>query len=331
MVYVMLSGNWPFPGSASGNQNALAKSIAHGEYVWNPNHWKGVSPMGVEFVKKLLVRSPSARLTATEALQHPWVNSQMSPNGRSGSEKSQLEAVTVDALCNFGRQNQLRRACTRAMAWSLPSEEQHEMRKAFLDIDVAGTGVIHMDDFKKVILKHYKIEDKAVQDAFDAIDSSHHNAIHYSDFLAAVMSARVDLHENLIEETFRRFDTHGTGQIGMDDLQTLLGDGVNEQDVHGLIRQISSVGDDYNITHDDFVRYMKQGNATAVADCPVHATSHRIIDAAMLHSNDQSMRTLLKRGATRLHSKSEAVLDTAMHSSCITGCMSWMHGRVSSE
>merc|ERR1711907_54357 len=96
-----------------------------------------------------------------------------------------------------------------------------------------------MNDFKKVILKHYKIEDNAVQEAFDAIDSSHHHGIHYSDFLAAVMSARVDLHEGLIEETFRRFDTQGNGQIHFEDLKMLLGDDSSAEEVTGLIRQIS--------------------------------------------------------------------------------------------
>ena len=36
-------------------------------------HWQGISSEGVDLVKRLLSSDPSQRLTADQALQHPWL------------------------------------------------------------------------------------------------------------------------------------------------------------------------------------------------------------------------------------------------------------------
>lgn len=39
--------------------------------------WLPLSPLGMDFLSKLLTRNASARLTAPQALEHPWFRSQL--------------------------------------------------------------------------------------------------------------------------------------------------------------------------------------------------------------------------------------------------------------
>jgi len=305
-------------------------------------------------VQSLLVKDPERRLSAAKALEHPFITQHRSMRSISpgGGEKTpaavalKREASIAQDLRNFGQQNAMRRACARAMAWSLPPEEQKEMRKAFLAMDTKGTGVIHREDFKKVLLKHYgHLEDAGIKEVFDSIDSTHHNGIHYSDFCAAVVSARDDLQESFAQEAFRRFDVHGTGKIGAADLQELLGESMEPQAVHELIRQISNDGEDSKcISREDFMHWVRSGKdkrETLTAINKRHdkdkmeqqastdpkklnrLNSPKAADASELRT---SMRTLLKKAETDIRSTLNRSSRGSNDSSCCS-CFSGLAGK----
>jgi serine/threonine protein kinase len=43
------------------------------EYDFDDECWDDVSDMAKDFIKHLLVKSPKERLSAEQALQHPWL------------------------------------------------------------------------------------------------------------------------------------------------------------------------------------------------------------------------------------------------------------------
>ena len=42
--------------------------------------WEQISDQAKDFVKRLLIKDPSKRLSAEQALQHPWIASKQSCN-----------------------------------------------------------------------------------------------------------------------------------------------------------------------------------------------------------------------------------------------------------
>merc|ERR1719197_2220632 len=56
------------------------------------------------------------------------------------------------------------------------------------------------------------------------MDSNKDDTIHYTDFLAAMCTSRIRMHEDLILQAFRRFDTDNSGKISMQNLREVLGD-----------------------------------------------------------------------------------------------------------
>lgn len=68
VTYILLSGYAPFSERPNLNFN-----ICSGNYSFCPDTWGHVSDQGKDFISQLLTLDPAERLTADEALIHPWI------------------------------------------------------------------------------------------------------------------------------------------------------------------------------------------------------------------------------------------------------------------
>lgn len=249
IVFILLVGYMPF----SGSESVQMKSIKAGKYMIKKEKWDNVSDKAASFVRALLVVNPDERLTAEKALEHPFVKERE----KVMRSDSQMDQSMVDALTNYGQASAFRRAAMNVMAWSLTNEERKSVRNAFLALDVDRTGCVKLWEFKKVLLEQFHIADQQAVDIFHALDSGHHDEVHYSEFLAAMCSTRIALHDDLLKLTFRRFDTDNSGFITIENLKEVLGgDNYEGVDVNQMLKE-ADVGQDGKISLEDFVNYMR--------------------------------------------------------------------------
>lgn len=54
-------------------QNILFESIQEGKYEFPEKDWAHISASAKDLISKLLVRDAKNRLSASQVLQHPWV------------------------------------------------------------------------------------------------------------------------------------------------------------------------------------------------------------------------------------------------------------------
>lgn len=92
VVFVLLSGQFPFFNEGAGDDAAgqglglgFLDSIAKGKYSFSVSEWGGVSDGAKDFIRRLLVVAPSQRLTASQALSHPWLAAADPPAPSSSS------------------------------------------------------------------------------------------------------------------------------------------------------------------------------------------------------------------------------------------------------
>ncbi|KAK9808397.1 hypothetical protein WJX73_000117 [Symbiochloris irregularis] len=82
LLYQMLAGELPFwePG---GDRSpwAIMTGILEGELIFEGEKWENVSEDAIDLVRRLLDRDYSTRISAAEALQHPWILSQCGSEG----------------------------------------------------------------------------------------------------------------------------------------------------------------------------------------------------------------------------------------------------------
>ncbi|XP_023123400.2 serine/threonine-protein kinase H1-like [Amphiprion ocellaris] len=70
ITYIVLSGCMPFEDDS---RTRLYRSIVRGKYSFHGNPWPSVSDLAKDFIARLLVLDPATRLTADQAVRHPWV------------------------------------------------------------------------------------------------------------------------------------------------------------------------------------------------------------------------------------------------------------------
>lgn len=248
VVFVLLFGYMPF---AAEKKEALCNIILRGDFEYKEDAWDRISESGQDFVRRLLVVNPKKRMTAQQALKHEWI-----------IQHQRLEPIVdkgvVDALVNFGKASAFRRLCLSLMAWSLTSEEQSKVQDAFLAFDVGHNGAILLWEFKQTLKDKFNFDDQTIQQLFKALDLSRTHQIHYSDFLAAMVSSKIEVQDEHLQQTFRRFDVDGSGYITADGLKQVLGETFCGERIEKLMKE-ADLEDDGQISYQEWIFYLRYG------------------------------------------------------------------------
>jgi serine/threonine protein kinase len=98
VLYIMLCGRFPFWGKTDIEYLA---SLQRGPDMTGDG-WGEVSDLGKTFLKALLQLSPSRRLTADQALVHPWiVGAEDSSTGRLGGGKLDKKLSSLNGMAEL--------------------------------------------------------------------------------------------------------------------------------------------------------------------------------------------------------------------------------------
>jgi serine/threonine protein kinase len=88
-MFYLMTGKRPFHDS---DEQIKMQKIQAGAPVYNPKIWSRFSADAKDFVQKLLCRNPYTRLTAHQALKHPWIVA--SSSRKSLDEQHRLRRAT---------------------------------------------------------------------------------------------------------------------------------------------------------------------------------------------------------------------------------------------
>lgn len=76
ITYILLAGYPPFYDENNPQDDtALFEKVINVDYDLDDECWDDVSDLAKDFIQHLLVKDPKERLTATEAMEHPWFKS----------------------------------------------------------------------------------------------------------------------------------------------------------------------------------------------------------------------------------------------------------------
>jgi len=272
VIFILLVGYMPFAGS----ETHQVQMIKQGKCTFRKESWAKVSKEASEFVGKLLIVDPLKRLSAGQALQEEWLLKRSTI-----VEPETLDEDTLLALRNFAQASIFRRACMSVMAWSLTSEDRAQVREGFLKLDTENKGVITLGQFKTVMWEHFHVNDEQAKVAFEALDTSHTDEIHYSDFLAAMVTSRIQVHDEVLAQTFRRFDTDNSGFITSANLKDVLGETFEGEEMDKLMAEADFTKDG-KISYTEFIQYLKDGSGST--DETHSEACHKVIDTQLKKS-----------------------------------------------
>ncbi|KAG6394440.1 hypothetical protein SASPL_145024 [Salvia splendens] len=232
ITYILLCGRRPFWDKT---EDGIFKEVLRNKPDFRRKPWPKISNPAKDFVKKLLVKNPQARLTAAQALSyalgqyidalacaaHPWV--------REGGEASEipLDISVLSNMRQFVKYSRFKQFALRALASTLDEEELSDLRDQFDAIDVDKNGVISLEEMRQAMEKDlpWRMKDSRVLEILQAIDSNTDGLVDFSEFVAATIHVH-QLEEHNTEKwnhrsqaAFEKFDVDRDGYITPEELK----------------------------------------------------------------------------------------------------------------
>eukprot|EP00915_Cephaloidophora_sp_WS-2016_P006641 GHVH01008965.1.p1 GENE.GHVH01008965.1~~GHVH01008965.1.p1 ORF type:complete len:390 (+),score=51.77 GHVH01008965.1:122-1291(+) len=272
MMYILLCGYPPFCG---GSDRAILNLISKGDFTFPESDWCHISLEAKELVKKLLDVDPASRISADDALQHPWFdrgkNNQkfLYHNPRNNKMTGPIDLISK--FTRFTGLSRLKKIALTIVAQNISDEsEVQELRNLFRTLDTNRDGVLDADEIRAGIEMISKTADHDITTTFwkeaeqmesllHAIDTSGTGTIDYTEFLAACLHTYHYQHDDACKKAFKVLDRDADGRISADELRDIFAmAGGGPSDDQEVIQALQEADIDGNgsISYTEFVTLM---------------------------------------------------------------------------
>lgn len=137
ILFILLGGYHPFDPDVAADDQTIARRVRQGAWSFGDESWGSVSESAKGLVTRLLAQDPAERISAEEALEHPWL--------RGDSASSAPLPKSAARLAAFNEARQAWRGATKAAInrEGLGDEDRAgALAAAFRMIDTNGDGQI---------------------------------------------------------------------------------------------------------------------------------------------------------------------------------------------
>ncbi|KAG6385885.1 hypothetical protein SASPL_154768 [Salvia splendens] len=269
ITYILLCGRRPFWDKT---EDGIFKEVLRNKPDFRRKPWPSISDAAKDFVRKLLVKDPHARLTAAQALSHPWV--------REGGEASDIP-LDISVLANMRRfvtYSRLKQFALRALAGTIDKEELADLQDQFDAIDVDKNGSISLEEMRQALAKDlpWKLKESRVLEILQAIDSNTDGLVDFSEFVAATV------HVNQLEEhnsekwqmrskaAFEKFDVDKDGYITPEEIKMHTG----LRGSMDMLLEEADIDKDGKISLSEFRRLLRTASMSSTSVTP-RGNQHR--------------------------------------------------------
>jgi calcium-dependent protein kinase len=196
------------------------------------------------------------RLSAKEALYHPWIKTLAPENCLVNNYTSKM----LDNLKTFRADEKLLEATLEFITTQLTTKDEiSDIKKMFLDLDVNHDGLLSYEEIVDVYKRVYNIpnaEEEAKQ-IFTKVDSDKSGFISYDEFIRGCIDKTKIITGDRLEQAFKMFDKNGDGNISAKELKLVLAKDSNMSNNiwKDIIKEVDINGDG-EISLDEFKQMM---------------------------------------------------------------------------
>lgn len=259
ILYILLSGKPPFYGR---EDKDILRSILKGYYSLQGPQWEKVSNEAKSLITKMLELNPETRISAEQALNHPWIKS------FSNSNINNLSQDTFRNLQNFYTGLKLQYAILSFISFQLISKEEiKRLSEAFLKIDKNQDGKLSQSELldaltntsilvprKKGLFGSRGFEilnmnrESVLEEAeriMKEVDTNESGFIDYYEFITACSAKEELLTKENINSAFRMLDEDKSGKITAFELREFLSTdrNITSEVWESLISEVDQNGD----------------------------------------------------------------------------------------
>lgn len=252
MLYILLSGVPPFWAET---EKGIFDAILEGHLDLESSPWPTISDSAKDLIKKMLTMDPKKRISAAQALEHPWLK-----DGAGASDKP-IDSAVLIRMKQFRAMNKLKKLALKVIADNLSEEEIKGLKQMFNNMDTDRSGSITYEELKSGLSRlGSKLSETEIQQLMDAADVDNSGTIDYHEFITATMHRhRLDRDENL-HKAFQHFDKDGSGFITRDELRHAMSSyGMGDEATIDEVLDDVDTDKDGKINYEEFEAMMKKG------------------------------------------------------------------------
>ena len=238
ILYMLICGRAPFDGA---DDEEIIANIRKGSF--NQKHKKLVasSPEVQDLVIKLLEVNVNKRLSAAQALKHPWF---AKFNGKSLYMNIEKEKVKMylDRLISYQINSKFQQMVIAFIVHNVPdTEETKDILKIFRLFNTNDDGRLTKEELSKGLAQYEDPKQYNVDDIFLILDGANNGFIEYEEFMRACMDQKSLLCDEHLVYAFNFFDKDNTGKISVEKIKAnFIDSNVSEEVFRSIFNEIDT-------------------------------------------------------------------------------------------
>ncbi|XP_020216850.2 CDPK-related kinase 5 isoform X2 [Cajanus cajan] len=218
IAYILLCGSRPF---WARTESGIFRAVLKADPCFDEPPWPSLSDEARNFVERLLNKDPRKRMSAAQALSHPWI--------KSKDVKVPLDILTFKLLKAYMRSSSLRKAALRAMSKTLTVDDLIYLREQFSLLEPSKNGTISLENIKAVLMVNATdaMKESRIPDFLASLNALQYRRMDFDEFCAAALSVHqleaLDQWEQHARCAYELFEKDGNKAIVIDELASELG------------------------------------------------------------------------------------------------------------
>ncbi|KAJ8549999.1 hypothetical protein K7X08_033706 [Anisodus acutangulus] len=219
IAYILLCGSRPF---WARTESGIFRAVLKADPGFEEQPWPTLSSEAKDFVKRLLNKDPRKRMTAAQALGHPWIKN-------SHDIEVPLDILIFKLMKTYMRSSALRKAALRALSKTLTVDELVHLKKQFALLEPNKNGTINLDNIKAALMKNATdaMKEAHIHDFVASLNALQYRRMDFEEFCAAALSVyqleALDQWEQHARCAYEIFEKDGNRAIMIEELASELG------------------------------------------------------------------------------------------------------------
>ncbi|CAA7055997.1 unnamed protein product [Microthlaspi erraticum] len=210
--YILLCGSRPFYGRT---ESAIFRCVLRANPNFEDLPWPSISPIAKDFVKRLLNKDHRKRMTAAQALAHPWL--------RDENPGLLLDFSIYKLVKSYIRASPFRRAALKSLSKAIPEEELVFLKAQFMLMDPEDGG-LYLHNFTTALTRYATdaMIESRLPEILNMMQPLAHRKLDFEEFCAAAVSVyqleALEEWEQIATIAFDHFEREGSRAITVQEL-----------------------------------------------------------------------------------------------------------------
>lgn len=213
ILHMLIVGKAPFDG---GNDEQIISRIRKGLFNTQNEVFLSSSPEVQDLIIKLLEVNVDKRLSAKEALEHPWFKKYNAKRLYSNISPEKINEY-LERLLSYKINSKFQQIALAFIVHNLPlNNETKDILKIFRLLNLSNNGKLTKDELKEGLNKYSnknEISNKIVNDLFFILDGANNGYIQYEEFLRACLDKKNLFTDEMLLYAFNFIDKDNANKI----------------------------------------------------------------------------------------------------------------------